>query len=598
MRLSSESDAKIEFQKLFYKQLFFDLFIEMPQHFLEERFYKIQIDLFKRYTEILAQQGYEKMFFFDQLEFCDRNQFLEMVYYHLVEALKTFPMGKIGDQIELQQELDSHDFFLVEQSLLGALPRAHDVFSQKFLEGRHKWFFENNYFNFLIHIIKSKWLKGVVANGVIKTGMYHEQLQSVSLKPINVTSLPTEVDVKQIGDDYRTFEKFFHKQLEMSRNNTYEETKGILKSWGLEKAIVRLYADICGYLNEDTTINVQEWRVYCKTKSINRITKRFIKDLNDDIRNFFVFTPVNIGGDVNWRIPKEFNFTLIKVKDVRSFRKRFPRPIGEHLKSIQKKYSHLLFHTANYKNNDFPFVKEEVVRGWNKLLDLINLHEWSPAAYKANFKETFAFSSNKKGIKWYKAEYHNQYNLPLDNEAFKKKMNYYKKNLLPLSKTGNDLANRLINSFSLYRESLELESHNMSFSYGSLWLCLEVLTRNYHTSKVADIVSFVPASHTDEFYTKKTVENLDSIAIESIYRQRSELYRLVIHELGELRNKLIFHKRDIFLIQGWRLKKHIQLLRKIVRLVQVVVAGELLRNGSIRKMEDVKIAIESRIKKS
>lgn len=346
MTHSSESSAKLEYQKIFYKQFFYDLFKEIPLNVLEARFYKVQIKSFKKYTNTLDNRGYSRVFIFEHLNTDEKCQILESGYFHLVKALKTFPMEYLGDQIELKQTLDEYDFELVEESLLGAIPKAVDTYSNEFLEKHHKNFYEENYFNFLLSIIIKRISNRVPAESkVIKTKLYIEQLLQYT-EAINKDKLPTYIDLRRVHD-YEGFKKLFLKNIKKQDIQLYKKNKRIIDSWGLEIALAQLFSEVSEMVNEPMNIDVRyEWKEYCSNGQIAKITNSFIRELKNNEQEFFVFMPCNIGNGDKWDIPVEFGIRFIKSNEF-VFSKKIPHTIKTHMIELVKSYSHFLVHTVS-----------------------------------------------------------------------------------------------------------------------------------------------------------------------------------------------------------------------------------------------------------
>uniref|UniRef100_A0AAE9PT54 Uncharacterized protein n=1 Tax=Paenibacillus polymyxa TaxID=1406 RepID=A0AAE9PT54_PAEPO len=51
---------------------------------------------------------------------------MESVFYHLAKALETFPMEFLGEEIDLSKNIENNDFMLMQNSLMGARPKAVD----------------------------------------------------------------------------------------------------------------------------------------------------------------------------------------------------------------------------------------------------------------------------------------------------------------------------------------------------------------------------------------------------------------------------------------------------------------------------------------
>lgn len=598
---SSDSPAKIEFQRVFYKQLFYDLFNDMNNNILEQRFYHFQINLFREYSEFLNKSGYKKVLTFSMFENNEKSQILENVFYYLVKTLRTFSMDLLGEEIDLMKKIKTDEFILVQNSLMGAMPKAVDNFSIDFLEKQHKFFCEQSYFNFLISLIKKDLprIKLEFHNDILFKSL-KAQLQRLDYAFIlpKTETLLSAIDLNLI-ENYQDFKLLSMNFLKEINPQAYVENKEILESWGLELGILQVYLEIKEIIKEPTSINIaQEWEVFKQTTLLSACLKNFSECLIEDQQNFHVFIPTNVANGEDWITDDDFNFKFINIKNLNLYISDVPDRIQNELEETKLKFDYFIYSNITHSNKDITLVYERMAEKWDLFLDLVNLHEDLPCAFKISFHKSFACShalSHKENKTWYRSGISSSYNIPLDKESYNKKLAFFQKNILPLNQLNSDLSKRLISSFRHYRDSLEFQKDNPAFAFGSLWLCMEVLSRDFNAAKVAKKLCFAPAILTDEFYTKKSIQNLSNKEIIDIYIERKKTYETIIEALGELRNTLIFHKKEVIVYQKERLTKHINLLRRIVIRTQQVVLNELLKDNSIIKIEEVNKRMENRI---
>ncbi|MEH7125599.1 hypothetical protein V7127_20525 [Bacillus sp. JJ1773] len=599
MQFSSVSEANIEFQKCFYKQLFFDLYNECNQNGLIERFYKFQVDLFETYIENLEVQKYFKVFTFHVLNNQQKMQLLESVFYHLIGTLKTLPIKYINEDIDISEHLNQHDMELIQNGIIGPRPRAIDFFSPEFLLNSHKEYCQSEYLDFLLfnirnrllHVTKIDYRSLILSSLKELLETYPIENQEINICPNRIN---LNIDLKQIVHHSQLTELYL--SLLEEGNNT-EDQCYFIKNWGIEAGITSIFKNVTSKLNIEPSINVnKEIFTYFSNLSERNLSSFIDKLINSD-QIIRVYVPVSIPRAEKWEIPQEFQLKFISYQDFTSIESGVPSEIATELEREASRFSHIMSFQKTHINADYLYMLNEVNGNWNDFLDLLHLHEKYPIAYKAFFNLAFINRTNKvRNLdSWRKVGYSAKYRPLLDDFDYKKKLEYFNKVDILLLNSNSELAKKIIASYNLYRESLELSTINSNFAFGSMWLCLEMISGCFKPKEVAKRLAFIPALLTDDIYNKDYFNNLTDEDIKNLYERRKSIFETIIEELGELRNKLIFHRTDPHMFQSWRLERHHRLLEIIVRQVQVVTANSIVNSPGIKKIQELKELKESQI---
>ncbi|MFK4345064.1 MULTISPECIES: hypothetical protein [unclassified Paenibacillus] len=596
MEFSSETEASIEFQKCFYKQMFYDLFKQINPNSLDTRFYGFQIKLFQSYNLELQNQNFLEVFSFSDLDFEEKSQLLESIFFHLVRKLKTFPIQYWGEEMKLKDKLQQSDFELVENGLLGARPRAIDRFSNEFLTAAYKRFCQSEYLDFFFFIIREnlaclemKEHKDLIASS-LRELLQHYPVKFDEVK-IDSDSITEIIDLRHI-DNHSYITDLYIKMLGDDVGSENELARTLLQDWGIEDGLSSIFVSIRRILQEDLTINVaKEIKSYfdCYTGTNKNC---FISELKHSKQSIHVYMPVLLPGSENWKIPKDFEIMFESVYTFISQESNIPYQIVDSLLDSKCKYaiSHVMIWETNTFNADYNYAISLAHEKWSKFLDLLHLHEKMLLPYKSNFNSSFASRTilGETHKKWILPSISSKYRPMLDDDDFKNKVTYFNNVEIPLTKSESDLGERLSVSYNLYRKSLELLISDPTYAFGSLWLCLEVISRCFEPKEVGKRLAFIPAMLSDEIYNKQYFEKISIADAKEIYNKRKQMFEIIIKELGELRNKYIFHKTDPRQFQFWRLDKHIELLQFIVLRIQIVLANTIKKSPELNKIEEVK----------